>query len=49
MLIASGLLATQRPEVDHAALALGFALELEWPRDEWLTLGYRAPSDQAAK
>ena len=49
MLIASGLLATQRPEVDHAALALGFAPELEWPRDEWLTLGYRAPSHPAGK
>ena len=44
MLIASGLLATQRPEVDDAALALGFTPELEWPREEWLTLGYRAPA-----
>ena len=43
MLIASGLLATQRPEVDDAALGLGFTPELEWPREEWLTLGYRAP------
>ena len=43
MLVASGLLATQRPEVDDALLALGFAPELEWPREEWLTLGYRAP------
>ena len=43
VLIASGLLATQRPEVDDTAMALGFTPELEWPRDEWLTLGYRAP------
>ena len=43
MLVASGLLATQRPEVDDALLVLGFAPELEWPREEWLTLGYRAP------
>ena len=43
MLVASGLLATQRPEVDDALLALGFEPELEWPREEWLTLGYRAP------
>lgn len=43
ILIASGLLATQRPEVDDAVMALGFQPELEWPRDEWLTLGYRAP------
>ena len=49
MLIASGLLATQRPEVDAAALALGFTPELEWPRDEWLTLGYRAPSHPAGQ
>ena len=45
MLIASGLLASQRPEVEDALLALGFAPELEWPLDEWLTLGYRAPAD----
>ena len=44
MLIASGLLATQRPEVDDAAMSLGFVPELEWPREEWLTIGYRAPS-----
>ncbi len=44
ILVASGLLATQRPEVDDATLALGFTPELEWPKDEWVTLGYRAPS-----
>ena len=43
MLVASGMLATQRPEVDDAFLNLGFIPELEWPRDEWVTLGYRAP------
>ena len=43
MLVASGLLATQRPEVDDAVLDLGFIPELEWPKEEWLTLGYRAP------
>ena len=43
MLIASGLLASQRPEVDDAAMSLGFAPELEWPREEWLTIAYRAP------
>ena len=41
--IASGLLATQRPEVDDTAMALGFIPEMEWAKDEWLTLGYRAP------
>ena len=44
MLVASGLLATQRPEVDDALLDLGFIPELEWPKEEWVTLGYRAPS-----
>ena len=44
MLVASGLLATQRPEVDDAAMALDFIPELEWPREEWLTIGYRAPA-----
>ena len=44
MLVASGLLATQRPEVDDTLLPLGFEPELEWPLEEWLTLGYRAPS-----
>ncbi len=44
MLVASGMLATQRPEVDDAVLALGFTPELEWPREEWITLGYRAPT-----
>lgn len=43
MMIASGLLATQRPEVDDAAMAVGFTPALEWPREEWLTIGYRAP------
>ena len=44
MLVASGLLATQRPEVEDALLDLGFVPEMEWPQEEWLTLGYRAPS-----
>ena len=44
-LIASGLLATQRPEVDDAVFALGFTPELEWPKEEWVTLGYRAPGE----
>ena len=44
MFVASGFLATQRPEVDDALIALGFTPELEWPREEWLTIGYRVPS-----
>ena len=43
MLVASGLLATQRPEVDDTAMALGFTPELDWPKEEWLSIGYRAP------
>jgi len=46
MLIASGLLATQRPEVEDALLALGFVPDMEWPRDEWVTLVYRVPSNR---
>ena len=49
MLIASGLLATQRPEVDDKAISLGFIPELEWPKEEWLTLGYRVPGDKYAR
>ena len=45
MLVASGLLANQREEVDDAVIAQGFVPELEWPREEWLTLGYRCPGD----
>ena len=43
MLVASGMLASQRPEVDDKVLNLGFTPELEWPMEDWLTLGYRAP------
>ena len=43
VLVASGLLATQRPEVDDTLLDLGFLPEFEWPREEWVSLGYRAP------
>ena len=46
--IASGLLATQRPEVDDAVLELGFNPEFEWPREEWVSLGYRSPTSQDA-
>ena len=44
MMVASGLLATQRPEVEDALLAQGFLPEMEWPLEEWVTLGYRAPA-----
>ena len=49
ILIASGLLASQRPEVDDTAMSLGFVPELEWPHEEWLTIGYRAPGGAADK
>ena len=46
LFIASGLLKTQKKEVDNALSPLGFSLISEWPQDEWMTLLYRAPTDQ---
>ena len=43
LFIASGLLATQKPEVANAVEPLGFSLVSEWPQEEWVTLLYRAP------
>ena len=45
LFIASGLLNTQKPEVDDALSHLGFSLVSEWPEEEWITLLYRAPAD----
>ena len=45
LFIASGLLNTQKPEVDDALSHLGFSLVSEWPQEEWITLLYRAPAD----
>jgi ribosomal protein L11 methyltransferase len=39
--IASGMLKEQQEEVSLALLALGWPLAQEWPRDEWVTLGFR--------
>lgn len=39
--IASGLLKDQQEEVCPALLELGWPLAQEWPRDEWVTLGFR--------
>jgi ribosomal protein L11 methyltransferase len=39
--IASGILKDQQDEVCHALLELGWPLAQEWPRDEWVTLGFR--------
>ncbi len=44
-LVASGLLATQRAEVDDALLPLGYSHLRDYPREEWLTLLYSAPFD----
>ena len=41
--IASGMLASQQPEVDAALLPLGFTLQRSWPREEWITLAYQTP------
>ena len=43
-LIASGLMETQREDVHTILVDLGFTLTHEWPREEWVTLGYRSPS-----
>ena len=43
LFIASGLLATQKPEVANAVEPLGFSLVSEWSQEEWVTLLYRAP------
>ena len=39
--IASGMLKDQQEEVCPALLELGWPLAQEWPRDEWVTLGFR--------
>lgn len=39
--IASGILKDQQEEVCPALLELGWPLAHEWPRDEWVTLGFR--------
>ena len=43
-LVASGIMNNQRQEVHDALTQLGFSLTKEWPRDEWITLAYRAPA-----
>ena len=47
LFIASGLLATQKPEVTNAVEPLGFSLVSEWPQEEWVTLLYKAPDIQS--
>jgi ribosomal protein L11 methyltransferase len=39
--IASGILKDQQEEVGPALLELGWPLAQKWPRDEWITLGFR--------
>ena len=46
LFIASGLLETQKEEVSSAAELLGFTLVSEWPKEEWVTLLYRAPDNR---
>ena len=43
-LIASGLMQTQREDAHTILVDLGFTLTHEWPREEWVSLGYRSPS-----
>ena len=45
LFIASGLLNTQKQEVDDTLRPLGFSLISEWLQEEWITLLYRTPAD----
>ena len=47
VLIASGIMLQQRDDVENALTPLGFSLEKTWPREEWITLAYRAPGTGA--
>ena len=43
MLIASGIMIEQQAGVEETLTGLDLALETTWPRDEWISLGYRSP------
>jgi len=42
-LIASGLMESQRQDVETVLVDLGFTYTKEWPQEEWVTLVYRSP------
>ena len=42
-LIASGLMESQRQDVETVLVDLGFTYTKEWPQEEWITLVYRSP------
>jgi ribosomal protein L11 methylase PrmA len=42
-LIASGLMESQRQDVETVLLDLGFTYINEWHQEEWVTLVYRSP------
>ncbi len=42
-LIASGLMESQRQDVETVLVDLGFTFIKEWPQEEWVTLVYRSP------
>ena len=44
ILLASGMLKTQTPEVMEVLTGLGCSLVREWPRDEWITLAFQLES-----
>ena len=46
ILIASGIMLDQQPAVDEAITGLGLTLETAWPREEWVSLGYRSPGSR---
>ena len=43
MLIASGIMFDQQAGVEEALTSLDLRLEKTWSKDDWVTLGYRAP------
>ena len=43
MLIASGIMIEQQAGVKETLTGLDLTLETTWPRDEWISLGYRSP------
>ncbi len=48
MLIASGIMLEQCAVVDEALTGLGMVLDRTWPKDEWISLGYRSPEKSSA-
>lgn len=44
VIVASGMMRDQSPQVMNTLLELGCTFAGEWPRDEWVTMAFRPPS-----